>query len=108
MAQMELPAVWREWAWGLLALGVTALASPWTWAGIACHILSFASWLHVLRFVPLNVAFSLISVVHVLVPLGAWLFLGEPISLTRWLGIGLVLAGIALVARPAARAEAEL
>ena len=26
MAQMELPAVWREWAWGLLALGVTALA----------------------------------------------------------------------------------
>ncbi|MGK6322363.1 hypothetical protein ACMGDM_04700 [Sphingomonas sp. DT-51] len=25
MAQMELPAVWREWAWGLLALGVTAL-----------------------------------------------------------------------------------
>ena len=26
MAQMELPAVWRETAWGLLGLGVTALA----------------------------------------------------------------------------------
>ena len=87
--------------------GVTALGSAWTWIGIACHVLSFASWLHVLRHLPLNVAFSLISVVHVLVPLGAWIFLGEEIPSRRWIGIGLVLAGITLVARPAARAEEE-
>lgn len=88
--------------------GVAALGSAWTWAGIVCYVLSFASWLHVLRHVPLSVAFSLINVVHVLVPVGAWAFLGESIHARRWLGIALVLAGILLVARPAARAEEGL
>src|SRR5947209_1310520 len=50
----------------LTALGVTALASWWTWAGIVTYLLSFASWLHVLRFVPLGIAFAIINIVHVL------------------------------------------
>ena len=89
-------------------LGVGALASGWTWGGIVCYVLSFASWLYVLRFVPLGVAFALINVVHVLVPVGAWLLLHEAISTRRWVGISLVLGGIALVARPAAKAEEAL
>lgn len=86
--------------------GLGALASAWTWGGIVLYILSFVSWLHVLRFVPLSIAFSLINVVHILVPIGAWLLLEESISHRRWLGIVLVLAGLTLVARPVARIEA--
>jgi drug/metabolite transporter (DMT)-like permease len=88
--------------------GVAALASGWTWAGIVCYVLSFASWLYVLRFVPLGMAFALINVVHVLIPIGAWLLLGEAVSAQRWAGVGLVVAGILLVAKPAARAESKL
>lgn len=88
--------------------GIAALASAWTWAGIVCYVASFASWLHVLRFIPLGVAFALINVVHVLIPVGAWLLLGEAVSARRWAGVGLVVVGILLVAKPAAAAEAKL
>ena len=84
-----------QFAW----LGVGALASWWTWAGITTYIASFASWLYVLRHMALSIAFSLINIVHVLVPLGAWFFLGEAISLQRWAGITLVLCGTVLVSR---------
>lgn len=89
-------------------LGIAALASWWTWAGIVSYILSFLSWLHVLRYIPLSIAFPLINVVHVLVPLGALLFLHEPVSPKRWAGIGLVVLGILAIMRPAAAAEARL
>ena len=71
------------------------LASLWTWAGITCYILSFLSWIYVLRSVPLGTAFALISVAHVLIPLGSWAFLHEVIGPARWCGISLVVAGLA-------------
>ena len=76
-----------------------ALASGWTWLGILTYLLSFASWLYVLKHLPLSVAFALINVVHVLVPLGAWSLLGESISPRRWVGIACVLCGTVLVGR---------
>src|SRR5947199_3076101 len=43
--------------------GFHALASPWTWLGIILYVLSFLSWLHVLRLMPLSVAFGIINIV---------------------------------------------
>ena len=40
----------------LTEVGIAALASWWTWAGIVTYLLSFASWLLVLRYVPLGIA----------------------------------------------------
>ena len=57
---------------------------------------------------PLHIAFSIMSVTQVLVPLGAWWFHGENISLCRWAGVLVVLAGIFVVAGPAMKAEEEL
>jgi drug/metabolite transporter (DMT)-like permease len=88
--------------------GINALGSAWTWGGILTYILSFASWLYVLRHVPLAIAFALINAVHVLVPLGSWAWLGEHVSPSRWAGIILVLIGIIVIARDAARAEERL
>lgn len=88
--------------------GVSALASGWTWLGIIFYILSFASWIYVLRFVPLTIAFSLINAVHVLVPVAAWLLLREPVPVQRWVGIATILAGIVLVVGPATKAEEHL
>jgi drug/metabolite transporter (DMT)-like permease len=88
----------------LLKKGATSgvLASGWTWIGIVTYVLSFVSWLYVLRHMLLSVAFALINIVHVLVPLGAWWILGETISMQRWMGIACVLCGTVLVARSAA------
>jgi drug/metabolite transporter (DMT)-like permease len=89
-------------------LGFDALAWSATWYGIVFHILGFASWLLVLRMMPVVEAFALINLVHVLVPLASALFLNEIISLKQAFGITLVLAGTYLVAATAARAEEKL
>jgi undecaprenyl phosphate-alpha-L-ara4N flippase subunit ArnF len=88
--------------------GINSLESPLVWSAILLIIASFISWLYVLRYVPLTVAYPLSRVVDILVPLGCWIFLGELISTTRWCGIALVVIGLALVAKPVARIEERL
>ena len=88
--------------------GINGLESPLVWSAILLIIASFISWLYVLRYVPLTVAYPLSRVVDILVPLGCWIFLGELISTTRWCGIALVVIGLALVAKPVARIEERL
>jgi drug/metabolite transporter (DMT)-like permease len=94
----------QAWSW----TGVTGLASPLVWLGIIFVIISFISWLYVLRYIPLTIAFPLSRVVDILVPLGCWFFLGEAISPRRWYGIALVIIGLAVTAKPVARLEERL
>ena len=98
---------------GLLAVlshwfGVSALASGWTWLGILSYICGLLCWLYVLQWVPLSIAFTVVNVLHMAVPVGAWLVLHEPVPLTRWIGIGIAVAGVLLILKPVARAEEEL
>lgn len=93
-----------KWAW----TGLTGLASPLVWLGIVFLILSFVTWLYVLKHLPLSVAFPVSQVVHIMVPVGSWLVLGERIGYLRWSGIALVLIGLAIVAKPAAKLEERL
>src|ERR1700731_3699533 len=93
-----------RWGW----TGLPGLASIYVWIAIVFVILSLVTWLYVLRYIPLSIAFPISQAVHVLVPLGSWLVLGENIIGLRWIGIALVLAGLAVVAKPVARMEEEL
>ena len=88
--------------------GVSGLASANVWYGILFVIASFISWLYVLRFIPLTIAYPLSNFVHVLIPLSSWIFLDEIISTQRWCGIALVLIGVLIVAKPVARMEEKL
>ena len=92
------------WAW----TGLSGLASIYVWIAIVFVILSLVTWLHVLRYIPLSIAFPISQTVHVLVPLGSWLILGENIVTLRWIGIAFVSLGLAVVAKPVARIEDEL
>lgn len=93
-----------SWSW----TGLSGLASIYVWIAIGFVILSLVTWLYVLRYIPLSIAFPISQAVHVLVPLGSWLVLGENIIGLRWLGIALVSSGLAIVAKPVARFEQEL
>jgi drug/metabolite transporter (DMT)-like permease len=88
--------------------GINGLASPLVWWAIILIIASFITWLYVLRYVPLSLAYPLSRVVDILVPLGCWIFLGEVISTLRWCGIALVILGLSLVAQPIAKMEERL
>jgi len=76
--------------------------------GILALIVSLGSWLYALRFVPLNVAYNLAGLLHALVPIGCWLFLGEKISLVRVVGIFCVMVGVYVIARPIVHMEERL
>lgn len=92
------------WSW----TGFPSLRSAWVWWGIVTSVVSLFNWLTALRKLPLTIAFPLGNVVHILVPLSSWIFLGELIRPLRWGGIGLVLLGLAIIAKPAARLEEKL
>ena len=84
------------------------MTSGWTWIGITSYVLSLFTWLYVLRFVPLSVAFPLINVVHVLVPVGAHVFLHEQMPPRLWAGVTLIVLGVLVIARPMMKAEEKL
>jgi drug/metabolite transporter (DMT)-like permease len=52
----------------------------------------------ILRRSSLSLAFPLSSLVFVVVLLGSWLGLGEHISLLHWVGVGVIIVGIGLLA----------
>jgi len=89
-------------------LGLSGLESKWVWFGIVLTILSFLAWVRAIRVIPLGIAYSLSNVIHVTVPLSCWLILGEAIGVRRWLGIGLVISGLLVIARPFARLDKKL
>ena len=91
-------------AW-LVSIGAAFLCSWWVWGGIVIYILSFLNWLHVLKWIPLSIAFPIAATVHVFIPIGAWIFLGETVSIARWAGIGLIIVGICFMSNSVAHAE---
>ncbi len=94
----------NSWSW----TGLTGLRSVWVWWGILASVISLFNWLATLRKLPLTIAFPVGQAVHILVPLSCWFFLGENILPKRWLGIALVLLGLMIVAKPAAKLEEKL
>jgi drug/metabolite transporter (DMT)-like permease len=59
------------------------------------------AWVLVLRQAPLNRVYPFMALAFVLVPLGSRVFLGEPLAPQYWAGVGLLVAGLVLIARAA-------
>jgi len=88
LGQMDFTPQW------LLAVADT----PGVWVAIACYIGAFFVWMLILRRSSLSLAFPLSSLVFVGVLLGSWLGLGEQISVLHWVGVAVIMAGVALLA----------
>jgi drug/metabolite transporter (DMT)-like permease len=84
------------------------LFSSWVLAGVLAMLMSLLSWLYALKSVPLVVAFNLAATNHIMVAIGSWIFLGEEISIHRWVGIGLIALGAGFIARPLARVQEKI
>ena len=74
-----------------------ALASPAIWGGVLLHGVEFAAWIGILGHLPLSVAFPLESVSYVTVLVATRVVLREAIPPRRWIGVGLICAGIAVL-----------
>jgi len=68
-------------------------------AGFVLYGAATLLWIHVLRSIELGRVYPLMALSFVLVPLGsAWLF-GERLSVDYFLGVGLIVAGVAWIGR---------
>lgn len=77
-------------------------------AGIAIFAAAVIVYAILLQWLPLNMAQSFAAFQFVAVIIASAWFLGEPISLSRWFGIGLIAAGILTVAVSGTASEHSL
>ena len=73
--------------------------SPWVLIGMVLHVAALVIWLWALSRVDITFAYPFLAVGYVLVSLMAWLWLGEQISLTRFLGMVVIVIGIVILSR---------
>ena len=76
----------------------TVLLNPWIVLGILMLIGFFASYLSALSFADLTYVLPATSLSYILMVLLAKFFLHEHVSLWRWLGVALIVAGVGFVA----------
>ncbi len=103
--------------WGMRQVGslvslspwpyIAALFNPWVALGVSLLIVWLVSQMTLLSWADLSYVLPVTSVGYVLAALAGRLFLHEAISLGRWLGIGLIMTGVAMVGRTAPRSHAQ-
>ncbi len=73
------------------------LIKPRLWMGFVFSVISLCIWLIVLSKAELNFAFSADSMHYIFIALASRFILKEKITSLRWLGTGLIVAGIVLI-----------
>jgi multidrug transporter EmrE-like cation transporter len=68
-------------------------------AGLACYVVSLVVWIIGLSRTDVTIAYPMLSLGYVVSAAGAWMFLGEVVSLQRMVAIGVILIGVFLLAR---------
>ncbi len=68
--------------------------------GVACYGVSLVTWVIGLSRVPVSIAYPLLSLGYIINAIAAHYLFGEAVTTMRWLGIGFVIIGVFLIARP--------
>jgi uncharacterized membrane protein len=83
----------------LVAGATQVLTSGTIWAGIAMMLAFMVSHMLVLSWADYSFVMPFSAIAYALVPLLAYLFLHEQVSTARWIGIVLIVLGVALINR---------
>jgi multidrug transporter EmrE-like cation transporter len=67
--------------------------------GLSCYVISVLVWIVGLSRVDVTIAYPMLSIGYLINAIGAWYFLGEAVSAQRILAIGIIIVGVALLAR---------
>ena len=82
-----------------MPLGPGLALEPHILGGLACYAVSVVVWIIALSRVPVSVAYPMLSIGYVVNAIAAWQLLGEALSPLRIAGIGVIIAGVFMVAR---------
>jgi multidrug transporter EmrE-like cation transporter len=67
--------------------------------GLACYVVSVGVLIIGLSRVDVTIAYPLLSLGYIVNAIGAWYFLGETMSAQRLVAVGVIMVGVALLAR---------
>jgi len=84
---------------GLVKFMTAAFLSPFIILGLGFYAFSAVLWVIMLSKLDLSVAYPALSIGYVLVLLVSTIFLGEQVSLVRFGGVLLIMAGIVFIFR---------
>ena len=73
------------------------------WIGLVAAVLASICWTLAVQQAPLSVAYPFMALSFVFVPLGALLMFGERIAVGQWMGLVMIMLGVAVSALCAAR-----
>jgi uncharacterized membrane protein len=76
---------------------IRLLLTPYTYLGAVSYGLSFLVWMFLLKKYDLSFLRPLVGFGYIITSLLAWIVLKEKITVLRWIGIGLIVAGVYLV-----------
>ncbi|HXA91619.1 MAG TPA: transporter [Steroidobacteraceae bacterium] len=69
------------------------------WFGLGCYAVSLFLWLGALSRVSVSIAYPMLSIGYVVNAFAAALLFSEPLSTMKLAGIGLIVAGVVVLAR---------
>ena len=67
--------------------------------GLTCYVFSVGVWILGLSRVDVSIAYPMLSLGYVVNAFAAWYLFGEVLSMQRLIGIGIILIGVAVLAR---------
>ena len=73
--------------------------NPWVMCGMFLHVSALVVWLWALSKVDISFAYPFLALGYVLVSAMAWFWLGEELNSMKILGMGVIIAGILVLAR---------
>ena len=83
----------------LLPVGWKLATQPYIMGGLACYVVSVVVWIMALSRVEVSIAYPMLSVGYVLNAAAAWYLFGEAVTLTRMVGMGVIILGVFIVAK---------
>lgn len=81
------------------AVLLRALGQPFLPIALVIYALALVLWLEVLSKTPLSVAYPVLAVTYVLVPFISQFVFNERLDANQYIGMFLILAGVALIGR---------
>ena len=76
------------------------LATEWhIFVALCCYALSVVIWILALSRVPVSIAFPMLSMAYIVNAVAAWYLLGEAFSLTKVVGMGVIILGVIIISR---------
>jgi multidrug transporter EmrE-like cation transporter len=83
----------------ILPVGWRLATEPHIVGGLVCYVVSVIVWILALSRVEVSIAYPMLSIGYVVNAIAAWYLFDESITFMRIAGIGIIIAGVYMVAR---------